>query len=249
MDHPARAARRMVFRRQPLGADCPAFARTRITQFAFGPRCIMELGMSTLRDRLHDMSAASSGRPRLRKTTPSPRKQQILDIAARLFAVQGFTGTSIRQIGEEAGVLGGSLYHHIRSKEALFVEVHNMAIDALAANIEANLTGLSDPWERLEEACSVFLERQLESDHQRLPWIREIVNVPPEVRRQIIARRDEFDVMFDQMIGALDLDEEVNRTVYRNSLLTLLSNTSSWYRKGKLTPREIAHQIILMLRH
>ena len=61
----------------------------------------------------------------------SPRKREILEIAARLFARNGYKGTSIREIGEASGVLGGSLYHHIRSKDALFTELHDAALDAV----------------------------------------------------------------------------------------------------------------------
>lgn len=37
------------------------------------------------------------------------RRQEILEIAAQLFARKGYRGTSIRDIGEQAGVLGGPL--------------------------------------------------------------------------------------------------------------------------------------------
>lgn len=43
----------------------------------------------------------------------------MLDIAAELFAEQGFRLTTVRQIGDAAGVLSGSLYHHFDSKEAI----------------------------------------------------------------------------------------------------------------------------------
>ncbi|MEC7930916.1 MAG: helix-turn-helix domain-containing protein, partial [Pseudomonadota bacterium] len=36
-----------------------------------------------------------------------------MSMAAPMFARNGFRGTSLRDIGEAAGVLGGSLYHHI----------------------------------------------------------------------------------------------------------------------------------------
>ena len=43
-------------------------------------------------------------------------KARILDVAARLFMEQGFAATSVREIGERAGVGQSSLYHHVRSK-------------------------------------------------------------------------------------------------------------------------------------
>jgi AcrR family transcriptional regulator len=44
----------------------------------------------------------------------------ILESALRLFSGQGYRGTSIREIAEEAGLSTGNLYHHFPDKEALF---------------------------------------------------------------------------------------------------------------------------------
>ncbi len=44
------------------------------------------------------------------------RRAEILDVAKQIFADQGVQSTTVRQIGAEAGVLSGSLYHHFDSK-------------------------------------------------------------------------------------------------------------------------------------
>lgn len=48
--------------------------------------------------------------------TGSDRKAEILDVAKRIFAERGIKNTTVRQIGTEAGILSGSLYHHFDSK-------------------------------------------------------------------------------------------------------------------------------------
>ena len=65
------------------------------------------------------------------------RRRQIMEIAAQIFARKGYRGTSMRDIGQAAGMLGGSLYHHIKSKDALFVELHHAALDAAEEQIAA----------------------------------------------------------------------------------------------------------------
>ena len=99
----------------------------------------------------------------------SARKAQIFEIAARIFARKGYRGTSMRDIGEQAGVLGGSLYHHIKSKDALFVELHNAALDEAAERIGAAVSGFDDPWARLAAACETLLEIQLDPDFPDAP--------------------------------------------------------------------------------
>jgi AcrR family transcriptional regulator len=54
---------------------------------------------------------------------PRDRKEQILRTAVQLFYEQGFAETTMQDIGRAVGLLKGSLYHHIRSKEQLLFEI------------------------------------------------------------------------------------------------------------------------------
>ncbi len=53
----------------------------------------------------------------------SARREELTRIAARLFAKQGYQGTSLADLAEELGVQKPSLYHHIAAKEDLLWEV------------------------------------------------------------------------------------------------------------------------------
>ncbi len=179
----------------------------------------------------------------------SPRRRAILEIAARLFARHGYRGTSIRDIGEQAGMLGGSLYHHIRSKDALFVELHNAALDAAEERIAAAVAREDDPWARLEAACVALLEIQLDPDSLTLPLMNDFREVPEEVRSQLIARRDAFEGVFRALVDALPLADGLDRSVYRNLLLSLLNGAGNWYRAGRMSPADIGRQIARIFRH
>ena len=53
------------------------------------------------------------------ETTP----ERILDVAERLFAQKGFSGTVVRDIAREAGLTAPSLYNHFEGKQALYEAV------------------------------------------------------------------------------------------------------------------------------
>ncbi|WP_298396662.1 TetR/AcrR family transcriptional regulator [Sphingobium sp.] len=179
----------------------------------------------------------------------SSRRRQIVEIAAQIFARKGYRGTSMRDIGEQAGVLGGSLYHHIKSKDALFVELHNSALDAAEARIAQAVATQHDPWARLEAACATLLDIQLAPDSLTTPMMNDFREVPDAVRAQLIARRDGFENLFRALIADLPLPARIDRSVYRNLLLTQLNSAADWYRPGRLTRAEIAAQIVTIFRH
>ena len=63
-----------------------------------------------------------------REAQKQERRNQLIDVALRLFAEQGMERTSIKDIAAAADVAQGLLYHYFRSKEALLwaiVERHN----------------------------------------------------------------------------------------------------------------------------
>jgi AcrR family transcriptional regulator len=51
------------------------------------------------------------------------RREQLLDVALRVFGEQGFHHTSMNDIAEGAGVTKPVLYQHFRSKRELYLEV------------------------------------------------------------------------------------------------------------------------------
>lgn len=177
------------------------------------------------------------------------RRHEILEIAAELFAERGYRATSIRDIAERAGLLAGSLYYHIRSKEALFVEIHNKALEAAALRIRTALDGLTDPWERLQAACLEMLEIQLNPGSLTLPIMNNLRSVPVNVRDALIQQRDAFETIFRDLVADLPLEADIDKNLYRILLLSLLNSADGWFREGRLARAEIAAQIIRIFRH
>src|SRR5213080_1792020 len=67
----------------------------------------------------------------------SSRRNDLTRIAARLFAEQGYHGTSTADLAEAMGVQKGSLYAHIESKADLLWEVAREGAEAFQAALDA----------------------------------------------------------------------------------------------------------------
>jgi AcrR family transcriptional regulator len=81
----------------------------------------------------------------------SERRQALVDIAAALFAERGFKATTVREIGDAAGVLSGSLYHHFDSKETIADEILSTYLDSLMRTYKEIVETHTDPADTLRE--------------------------------------------------------------------------------------------------
>jgi TetR/AcrR family transcriptional regulator len=86
-------------------------------------------------------------------------RDQILDAAEGLFAQQGFTATSIKQIAAGAKVNSALLYYYFADKETLYKAVLARQIQGLVASLASRVQGAADP----VDAVRRFVEAQAEA--------------------------------------------------------------------------------------
>ncbi len=78
------------------------------------------------------------------------RRDELLDLAATMFAERGLRATTVRDIADSAGILSGSLYHHFSSKEEMVDEVLRGFLDWLFARYQEIVATEPNPLERLK---------------------------------------------------------------------------------------------------
>jgi AcrR family transcriptional regulator len=83
-------------------------------------------------------------------------REQILEAAVQLFGKRGYAGTTMRDIAKEVGVLPGSLYAHISSKETLLDEIVELGIESFLA-IESQIPKTGTGAEKLRAAIKAHL--------------------------------------------------------------------------------------------
>jgi AcrR family transcriptional regulator len=186
------------------------------------------------------------------RPTRAPRADNrlplILDEAARLFAAQGFHGTSVRDIVRAIDMLPGSLYYHFATKEALLAAVYAEGVRRISEAVKAAIAGKREPWERLEAACVAHLEGLLDSGDYAQVVIRVRPADAPSVAGELVKRRDEYEQLFVALVQALPLARGVDRRSVRLMLLGALNWSQTWYHPGRDSPRTIARRFVALLR-
>jgi AcrR family transcriptional regulator len=73
------------------------------------------------------------------------RRRQLLDVALRVFAAQGFDGTSMSELAETAGVTKPVVYQHFGSKRDLYLELLDDVGRHLQDSVTKAIAGASGP--------------------------------------------------------------------------------------------------------
>lgn len=106
------------------------------------------------------------------KTVPSRRNRQygkrldsILKAAARVMAVDGFEGASVREVAAEAGIGLSGLYYYFKSKDEMLFALQEDTFSSLVDSLEEKLVELKSPEEKLRAVVEnhlQFFSRQME---------------------------------------------------------------------------------------
>jgi len=151
----------------------------------------------------------------------------------------------LREICADAGILPGSMYHHFRSKEDLFVSVHAEGFRHLNEMVDRALEGKRDAWQRLEAAIGAHLGELVERSDVVAVTSASLFHMEgTRLQRRLNQARSAYEDRFRGLIQALPLPADVDATLLRLTLLGAINWTRVWYRPGKRTPSQIAHHLV-----
>jgi len=199
------------------------------------------------------MAENTAQQPRATATRANNRIGVVRDIAAELFAEQGFHETTMRDIARRAGILPGSIYYHFPSKENLLAAVYQEGVDRLLARIDAADPGeTAPPWTRLEAVMTAHVEAILDRSAYARVMIRVLPDAAPGAAARLIELRDAYETRIAEIVATLPLAPGIDRRLFRLFLLGAANHVQVWQRSGSgeggQTPAEIAAALVRLLR-
>jgi AcrR family transcriptional regulator len=185
--------------------------------------------------------------------TTATRREELLAIAARLFAEKGFKNTTVRDIADAAGILSGSLYHHFDSKESMVDEILRTFQEELFGQYDEILASDADPLAKLEQAVLVSFDA-IDQHHDevaifqndaaylltfdRFSYLSDRNRQSRDVWLTLLRNGVDAGVLRD------DLDIELTYRFIRDTVWVAVA----WYRPGgRRTHTEIAKQYLSIL--
>jgi AcrR family transcriptional regulator len=145
-----------------------------------------------------------------RRLPADQRREQLLEVALRLFAGRGFAATTMDDIAAAAGVTKPLLYQHFDSKRALYLElVDSVARDLLVA-IDDATSRASGPRQQVEAGFAAYFHLVVTHQDAFLLLFGSDVPDDPELSRSIRRVEDTVAEAVGPLIDA-GLDPEHRR--------------------------------------
>lgn len=173
------------------------------------------------------------------------RESEVIEAATRVFFRRGYAAASIQDVADEVGVLKGSLYYYIDSKEDLLARIFDESHRQAGAIIDELSAADASPLERIRLFVERYVTWYLRHFERTTLYFNEWRHLTGEHRTRALAQRRAYDEFVRTMITAAQAAGEVDPDLspkYASFLIHGAVNAvSNWYRRGgDDTPEEIA---------
>ena len=120
--------------------------------------------------------------------TPKARKEEILEVATRLFAERGYEGASMNDVAELVGMRKASLFYHFATKDALYEAVVDRLIASLHQPLQAIYASAGTFPERLDALTRTLVEALGSRPYAARLLLRETMDWGPVMRSTLADR-------------------------------------------------------------
>ncbi|MDQ3661205.1 MAG: TetR/AcrR family transcriptional regulator [Actinomycetota bacterium] len=182
----------------------------------------------------------------------SRRRNELVGAAARLFSERGYHGTSMQDLGDALGLLRGSLYAHIGSKQDLLFDVVDQgARRFLERGRQALLLDAPFP-QRLRDFLVGHVEVAIEQLDAGRVFLNEWRYLDDSLQQDIMAKRDAYEDMVRGIlhdgVEAGEMRSDVDISLAARLVLSCGNWIYSWYRlDGELSPSAVGEAFADMI--
>jgi TetR/AcrR family transcriptional regulator, cholesterol catabolism regulator len=176
----------------------------------------------------------------------SGRVRDVLDAAANIFHERGYSGATVQAVADELGIMKGSLYYYIETKEDLLywllMQVHDDVNQILTQVMNASPRSAV-------RYLDLYIRRQVEFTAQNVKRIRiyyhNIEELSEQRRSDILRRRraheDRISNLIRQAQGEGDVDPSVDAEILSRFVFATIVWVSRWYKpEGDITIGQVS---------
>jgi AcrR family transcriptional regulator len=171
------------------------------------------------------------------------RYEMILRCSAEVFRDHGYDATSLQQIADKVGILKGSLYHYIDTKEDLLFAIIERNHKRITTR-NAGWRVVEDPVDAVRSFIEGHMRESLEDQVASEVFVRDFRALSPERARVIRLTQDGYDADFRALVRRAQqtgrLRDTVDDAFASRAIFGMTNWIYYWYRAdGPATAAEV----------
>jgi TetR/AcrR family transcriptional regulator, cholesterol catabolism regulator len=187
----------------------------------------------------------------MNKKDKTTRRDEIVEIAAKLFKQKGYSATTMREIAEQVGMEAASMYNHIKGKDALLTEICFRIADEYIAQLTLIDTQFHGPIEKLKALIRLHIRIVFKDSEGISVANNEWKHLPEAALEKFKASRRDYEMRFAKIIEEGIEKGEINDVNVSVALFTILSSVrwvELWYKADRdISPDELEDNIVRLL--
>lgn len=179
------------------------------------------------------------------------RLEEVLDSAAKIFFSKGFHGTTIEDVAKDVGMLKGSLYYYIKSKDDLLYQLLYSVIEEGDAHIAQHIDTQGDPVVQLRRALEAQIEYIIENRVRVGLFLHEFDTLSGKRQHTVVELMTRYNNRFVELVrrgqaqGKFDDGDPV---LIVNGILGMINWIYRWFHEEEPTdPAEIKRVFVRII--
>jgi len=177
------------------------------------------------------------------------QREQMLAAAAELFALRGYTAATMNEVAAACGVSKPTLYHYVRDKHDLLVQITADHVQRLEALVLAVQQQALPPAEHLSALVQRFMQAYARAEHEHRVLTEDVKFLAPEPRAQVLAAQRRVVRAFADALAALrpELRSAQLHTPVAMLLFGMINWTFTWMKAGGPLSHAALAQVVVDL--
>jgi len=185
-----------------------------------------------------------------KQAKPATRLEEVLQSAANIFFAKGFHATSIEDVARDVGMLKGSLYYYIKSKDDLLFQLLLAGIEDSDAYIARQIDTAGDPLEQLERAIRAQINYIIKNRVQFGLFLHEFDSLSGKRQHKLISVMSRYNSRFVELVKRGQEQGKIiegEPWVIVNGILGMCNWLYRWYDADEISDPEQVKQIFLRM--
>jgi len=176
------------------------------------------------------------------------RLEEVLRSAANIFFAKGFHATSIEDVARDVGMLKGSLYYYIKSKDDLLFQLLLAGIEDGDAHIAQQIDPAGDPVEQLERAIRAQIDYIIQNKVPFGLFLHEFDSLPGKRQHKLTAVMSRYNNRFVELVQKGQKQGKLMKGepwIVVNGMLGMCNWLYRWYDTDHVSDTEQIKQVFL----